>query len=65
MCLSQARTRISNVICRDVFYVQCILLEGEVVVYSFGICQIDDHHCIKCVFIMGDIVLNWVRSRFS
>ena len=44
MWLSQARTRISNVIYNGLFCVQWVEVRWEVIVYIGGI---DDHHCLN------------------
>ena len=50
MCLSQARTWISNVICYGLSCVLCVQLRWEVIVHFVDICGIDDHHCLNFLF---------------
>ena len=48
LCLSKARTWISNVICRGLSSVQWVQSRWEVIVRFVDICWIDDHHCLNC-----------------
>ena len=50
LCLSQARTWIS-IICRGLFCVQWVQLRREAIVCFVDIGGIDDHHCLKFLFI--------------
>ena len=67
LCLSQARTWISNVICRGLFCVQWVQLRWEVIVGFLDIGGIDDHHCLNFLFINNNahdkIVLIYTRKR--
>ena len=52
VCLSQARTWISNVICRGLFLVQWVELRWEVIVRLVDV----DHHCLNSLLV--DVNLN-------
>jgi hypothetical protein len=67
LCLSQARTWISKVICRGLFCVQWLQLRWEVIVGFVDIGGIDDHHCLNFLFINNNahdkIVQIYTRKR--
>jgi hypothetical protein len=52
LCLSQARTWISNVICHSLFCVQWVQLKWEVIVRFIDIGGIDNCHCLNFLFII-------------
>ena len=52
LCLSQARTCISYIICHGLFCVQWVQLRWEVIVNFVDIGGINDHHCLNFLFII-------------
>ena len=50
VCLSQARTWISNIICGGDFF--CAQLRRDMIVRFVDIGGSDDHHCLIVLFIM-------------
>ena len=54
VCLSQAWTWISSVICRGIFCVQWVQLSWEVINGFVDIGGIDDHHCLYVIFITAN-----------
>ena len=51
LCLSKARTWISNIIYSGLFCAQCVQIRWEVIVHFVDIGGIDDYHCLSFPFI--------------
>ena len=66
VCLFQARTWISNIICHSLFCVQWVQFRWQVIVRFVDISRIVDHHCINFLFIMTEMFqcqkYNWPLS---
>ena len=63
LCLSQARTRISDRICCCLFCIQWVQLRWEVFVCFADISGIDDHHCLNFLFIISEINIMIFHKR--
>jgi hypothetical protein len=63
VCLSQARTCISNVICRGLYVFSEII--KEVTVCFVDICEIDDHHRIKFFYIYTPSIRHHLYPCYS
>jgi hypothetical protein len=63
LCLSQARTWISNVICHGLLCVQWVQLRWEVIVCLVDIGGIDDHHCLNFLFINLKLIWLFILCR--
>ena len=61
LCLSQARTWISNVICHGLFCVQWVKMKGDC---SFNIGGIVDHRCLNILFIKTQVWRKKIKSLY-